>query len=556
LHSSLARSMLTSRPRMLSSGPQILTFALENWPHNSGPITRASKPKVRTGCVTCKRRRIKCDETKPSCQNCLKRRVTCEGYKLKSPNTSSQQTQLARLSSSSLPVEPSYQSLVFTTQLQKDHFDQWLSFAVDILVFPSELITGTIPQIACSDLAVRNAAFAIGAAALGNSTREERLAGKGPYYADALQYYNRALKLIAKSPPTEETFPSVLMTCLLFVMFEALQGDRRAALMHLNYGNNIFDQYERRVKKRRDPLVEAIASNFQRLTLQSWSHNGDHPKETKKQVPWCCRGQTQRYAVDEMPDSFESLDEAHGWWETTQHHVIHHAPILIGFRVEGTGNKAPSFPPNQSLPIPPEQVKGCNRFIEKWRARFKPLLKAQEGRGANDRERLKTLGLRIHSTYLSIPTMTANYTDPETLARMTPAFREYVTLSEEFLHLQKRLTKTAGETFTMDSISPTWPLGAAAMLCVDKDVQADASRLFREFPRRDGLWDTQVWLSMLQSFKSDNHVVADRDGMKKETQHLFDVEVVYEDKSVVWIKQVEDPSSVSPDDLEYRMSLP
>ncbi|GKT41913.1 aspercryptin biosynthesis cluster-specific transcription regulator atnN [Colletotrichum spaethianum] len=556
---------------MLSSGPQILTFALENWPHNTGPATRASKPKVRTGCVTCnfsssytgpylintvfRRRRIKCDETKPSCQNCFKRRVTCEGYKPKPPNASSK-NQLARSPSPSLLIEPSYQSLVFTTQLQKDHFDQWLSFAVDILVFPSELITNTIPQIAQSDLAVRNAAFAIGAAALGSSTREERLGGKGPYYVDALQYYNRALKLTAKSPPTEETFHSVLMTCLLFFMFEALQGDRRAALMHLNYGNNILDQYERRIKKKRDPLVEAITSNFQRLTLQSWSHNGDHPKETEEQVPWCCRGHTKRYAVDEMPDSFESLDEAHRWWEITQHHVIHHAPIMIGFRVEGTGNKAPSFPPNQSLPIPPEQVKGYNRFIKEWRARFKPLMEAQEGREVDGRERLKTLGLRIHSTYLSIPTVTANYTDLETLAQMTPAFREYVTCSEEFLHLQKRLTKTAGETFTMDSNGPTWPLGAAAMLCADQDVQADAVRLFREFPRRDGLWDTQAWLSMLQSYKSNNPAIAVRGGERRETQHLFDVEVVYEDKSVVWIKQVEDPTGVGSDNLEYRINLP
>ncbi|OBR15746.1 C6 zinc finger domain protein [Colletotrichum higginsianum IMI 349063] len=549
--------MLTSRPMRPLPGPQILTFALENWPYNSGPVSRASKPKVRTGCITCKRRRIKCDETKPSCQNCLKRRVSCEGYELKPPRASSQPQQFFRSSHSPILVEPSYQGLVFTTQLQKDHFDQWLSFAADILVFPSQLITDTIPQIARSDLAVRNAAFAIGAAALGSSTREERLAGKGPYYADALGYYNRALKLTAKSPPTEETFPGVLMTCLLFFMFEALQGGRKAALTHLNHGNNILNQYEKRVHNRRDPLVAAIASNFQRLTLQSWSHNGDHPKETEAQAPWCCRGQTRRYAVDEMPDTFGSLDEAHRWWEITQHHVIHHAPILIGFRVEGTGNKAPSFPANQSLPIPPEHVKGYNRFIEAWRARFKPLLEAQERTEMDDKERLKALGLRIHSAYLSIPILTANYTDADALTQMTPVFREYVALSEEFLHLQKRLTKLDGETFTVDSNSPTWPLGAAAMLCVDGAVKADAVQLLRGFPRRDGLWDTQVWMSMMQSYESANIVIAGRaGGDKKEAQHLFDVEVVYDDKSVAWIRQAEDPSSASPEELEYRINLP
>lgn len=33
------------------------------------------------GCVTCKQKRLKCDEGKPSCQQCHRRNVTCEGYK-------------------------------------------------------------------------------------------------------------------------------------------------------------------------------------------------------------------------------------------------------------------------------------------------------------------------------------------------------------------------------------------------------------------------------------------------------------------------------------------
>ncbi|KAK5251022.1 hypothetical protein LTR40_011429, partial [Exophiala xenobiotica] len=32
-------------------------------------------------CMTCKKKRLKCDETKPSCAQCQKRNVVCEGYK-------------------------------------------------------------------------------------------------------------------------------------------------------------------------------------------------------------------------------------------------------------------------------------------------------------------------------------------------------------------------------------------------------------------------------------------------------------------------------------------
>ncbi|OGM51232.1 RTA1 like protein, partial [Aspergillus bombycis] len=42
------------------------------------PLARRSHRKTRTGCPNCKRRRIKCDEQKPSCRNCVQHRIECE----------------------------------------------------------------------------------------------------------------------------------------------------------------------------------------------------------------------------------------------------------------------------------------------------------------------------------------------------------------------------------------------------------------------------------------------------------------------------------------------
>ncbi|KAL8298386.1 hypothetical protein RB600_003080 [Gaeumannomyces tritici] len=41
-----------------------------------GPI----KKRTKTGCMTCRRRRIKCDEAKPTCNNCIKSKRNCDGY--------------------------------------------------------------------------------------------------------------------------------------------------------------------------------------------------------------------------------------------------------------------------------------------------------------------------------------------------------------------------------------------------------------------------------------------------------------------------------------------
>ncbi|VEU20366.1 DEKNAAC101080 [Brettanomyces naardenensis] len=41
---------------------------------------RAFSRRSRTGCLTCRRRRIKCDEGRPFCHNCLKSHKLCSGY--------------------------------------------------------------------------------------------------------------------------------------------------------------------------------------------------------------------------------------------------------------------------------------------------------------------------------------------------------------------------------------------------------------------------------------------------------------------------------------------
>ncbi|KAJ5960563.1 uncharacterized protein N7479_007713 [Penicillium vulpinum] len=48
-----------------------------------GGQAKVTKGRSKTGCITCRRRKKKCDETKPACQNCQKNAVVCEGYPLK-----------------------------------------------------------------------------------------------------------------------------------------------------------------------------------------------------------------------------------------------------------------------------------------------------------------------------------------------------------------------------------------------------------------------------------------------------------------------------------------
>jgi hypothetical protein len=42
------------------------------------PIPRKGHTKSRRGCYNCKRRKVKCNETKPRCSNCIKAEVNCD----------------------------------------------------------------------------------------------------------------------------------------------------------------------------------------------------------------------------------------------------------------------------------------------------------------------------------------------------------------------------------------------------------------------------------------------------------------------------------------------
>ncbi|TQV94296.1 hypothetical protein V2A60_002668 [Cordyceps javanica] len=50
------------------------------------PRRKRWAPKVKTGCITCRVRRVKCDETKPHCKRCMAYGYVCDGYVTPAPS--------------------------------------------------------------------------------------------------------------------------------------------------------------------------------------------------------------------------------------------------------------------------------------------------------------------------------------------------------------------------------------------------------------------------------------------------------------------------------------
>ncbi|KAH8912344.1 hypothetical protein BR93DRAFT_954926 [Coniochaeta sp. PMI_546] len=127
------------------------------------PETR--KKRTRTGCITCKIRRVKCDETKPSCLRCLAQKRTCDGYPPPSHPILSRRALAIAVRSISSPGPAA--RILAGPQTPDDvacfDFFRHRTAPMTVSFFPSEFWSGKLLQVAHAQPAVWHAAVALGA---------------------------------------------------------------------------------------------------------------------------------------------------------------------------------------------------------------------------------------------------------------------------------------------------------------------------------------------------------------------------------------------------------
>ncbi|KAK1580159.1 uncharacterized protein LY79DRAFT_562492 [Colletotrichum navitas] len=373
-------------PKKEENGPRVFTFALKKRPR----AKRQSSSKVRTGCSTCKRRHVKCDETKPSCRRCVKWQGFCDGYhalggcsaSTSGPESGLDGTPSPTRASESPPVEnlaaggtepllPSGAVEVaddlFGDPTERQYFEHWLAHRCRLSggIFEEPLWSEAVPRMSHQHASVRYAAMAVGgiAKALRQSLgpmSPAQMGANGPHYALALSYYGSAIREIREAEPDANSLRAAIVCCLLFVCFEVLHGDRKAALSHVDNGQKMIDELLRRrseeVKEKVEEeeeeesrlcrsvigaeTVETDALRvFQRLIQQSWScdvlrrpdrDDSEEPRggedsesgqeDDYSERSWCSQdGFGGEHAFHEIPSSLATLPETHRWWDVTQH---------------------------------------------------------------------------------------------------------------------------------------------------------------------------------------------------------------------------------------------
>ncbi|KAK0666722.1 putative carboxypeptidase [Cercophora samala] len=116
------------------------------------------------GCITCRIRRVKCDETRPQCTRCTKAGRTCDGYAATSSQLSGRE--LATAVKTLQVVGPAARVLgeaVLTEDSACFDFFRMCTVAMTSTAFPAPFWSRHVLQVAHSEPAVWKAAVAVGA---------------------------------------------------------------------------------------------------------------------------------------------------------------------------------------------------------------------------------------------------------------------------------------------------------------------------------------------------------------------------------------------------------
>ncbi|PVI00495.1 hypothetical protein DM02DRAFT_614255 [Periconia macrospinosa] len=242
--------------------PQFHTSVIEFRSLKTGPRYGA---KVKTGCITCKNRRVKCDEAKPSCVKCSSTGRICEGYtRSKSGVLGLDRKSVIRHESPPVPSSVDVLS-EYGEGLQYFEFYQNCVGHSIATAYDSNFWCRVAPRMAQTEPSIRHALIALGYfnKATTGSLKHARLSDER--HETLFFHYNKAVRSLIERMKQISFDPEIgLVTCILFVCIEFLRGDFITAFTHLQNGLKMISEWHLRRpgrkthKKEQRPKLRAI----------------------------------------------------------------------------------------------------------------------------------------------------------------------------------------------------------------------------------------------------------------------------------------------------------
>lgn len=197
---------------------------------------RRSRGRSFQGCITCRRRHVRCDEKKPVCQRCAKRGIHCEGYALFRP-----QNRPALKKNKCEISAPAPQALV---RVEDVYTSQFLSSVASILIvydsgYNKNPFRSILPTLATQDNSLYLSMQALGALHLARTNFHQDFTDL------ALVQYNTAVIQLRRELPQATSLQekmACLASSLLLCFYEVTDADVRFWRTHLRGAREIFEK--------------------------------------------------------------------------------------------------------------------------------------------------------------------------------------------------------------------------------------------------------------------------------------------------------------------------
>ncbi|KAL9622735.1 MAG: hypothetical protein Q9160_002853 [Pyrenula sp. 1 TL-2023] len=188
---------------------------------------KAWRPKAKTGCLTCRRRRVKCDESRPTCNRCTKGRYVCDGYEREEPTACKVVLELIANSADRRSVQ------YFWERTRHEYAPYYVR----------AFFQSTAPQGSQSHPAILHALVAVAAQhEYMESPESQWRIGERPD-TFAMRHYQKAIKALVQ--PSNQMHISVevmLASCLLLFFYDMMRYDHKASIVHLMGGMKMLEE--------------------------------------------------------------------------------------------------------------------------------------------------------------------------------------------------------------------------------------------------------------------------------------------------------------------------
>ncbi|KAI3553149.1 C6 zinc finger protein [Colletotrichum abscissum] len=451
------------------------------------PSGRKGTKKVRTGCVTCKIRKVKCDETKPACLRCTKTGRKCDGYLPASKPGSSNDgspgsdDSISRLS----PAVSAFADWAGGSREQRA-FDFYRNFSAPSIFsdgVASTLWKKLVPHFCHAEPAIRHAVLAISSLhetltlpSTSDPITEEANSPRMLTNTFAAEQYGKALKCLQEWKPTASSPATVpLLACLLFICIEFMLGDEGASQVHINQGRTILSQLEPSADV--DVIKKHFVPIYSRLGLASFLF-GSFPAA----IPATLKSSTATSLY------FASVDEA----EVSLYELIDDGLRFTTQAKRAVYSCQPDDP--TLLDLAHEQDDFLAR-LSRWHIAF--VVVSATGIDDNLSKR-KLCMVYYHAAKIAISTAM----DPKEIAfdTHTTAFASIVSSSAEFVQATRKTVRDPSEAaksmpkFVFDTeVIP--PLYYVSIKCRHPMLRRAAVNLLKQDAvtnRRENLWDAQM----------------------------------------------------------------